>query len=170
MPLPADVVELMTGRSYHGVRTAVYRFFDPAGSLLYVGVTDNPTIRFAAHRGKANWWTRADPTNTTLSWYETREEAEAAELQAIVSERPEFNIVGKDGYRGGRRKAMLSEAQGVNVDRVVALFRQRQEIEAEYKQALAELISSDDVPIGYIASRLGVERKTVYRHLGRSMT
>jgi transposase-like protein len=57
-----------------------------------------------------------------------------------------------------------------HVTRVVGLFRKRQEIETEYKQALAELTSDDGVPIAYIAEQLGVERKTVYRHLGRSMT
>jgi hypothetical protein len=58
------------------------------------------------------------------------------------------------------------------IDRVVGLYRQQQEIEAEYKRALAELTEKegDAVPIAHIADRLGIERKTVYRHLGRSMT
>jgi hypothetical protein len=58
------------------------------------------------------------------------------------------------------------------IERVVALHRRQQEIEAEYKQALAEITRSDGdaVPIAYIATQLGVERKTIYRHLGRSMT
>jgi ribosomal protein S24E len=59
-----------------------------------------------------------------------------------------------------------------HVTTVVGLFRQRQEIEDEYRRALAQLASAegDAVPIAYIAEQLGVERKTVYRHLGRSMT
>lgn len=59
-----------------------------------------------------------------------------------------------------------------HVRSVVALFRQRQEIEDEYKRELATLTSpdGDGVPIAYIADQLGLERKTVYRHLGRSMT
>jgi AcrR family transcriptional regulator len=58
------------------------------------------------------------------------------------------------------------------IDQVVALFKQQQEVEAQYKRALAELTAKegDAVPIAHIAERLGVERKTVYRHLGRSMT
>lgn len=57
------------------------------------------------------------------------------------------------------------------IDHVVALHRQQQQVEAQYKAALAELVSSDGdaVPIAHIADRLDVERKTVYRHLGRSM-
>lgn len=54
---------------------------------------------------------------------------------------------------------------------VVDLFRRQQEIEAEYKRALASLTDKegDAVPIAHIAERLGIERKTVYRHLGRTM-
>lgn len=61
---------------------------------------------------------------------------------------------------------------GERVNQVVSLFRQRQEIEDAYKAALAKLVSADGdaVPIAYIAEQLDVERKTVYRHLGRSMT
>lgn len=58
------------------------------------------------------------------------------------------------------------------IDTVVALYRQQQEIEAEYKRALAAIADTDGdaVPIAHLAERLGLERKTVYRHLGRSMT
>lgn len=57
------------------------------------------------------------------------------------------------------------------IDAVVRLHRQQQEIEAKYKLALAELVDpvGDAVPIAHIAERLDLERKTVYRHLGRSM-
>jgi transcriptional regulator of acetoin/glycerol metabolism len=57
------------------------------------------------------------------------------------------------------------------VDRVVALYRHTREIETEYKRKLAALAAPDghDVPVAHLAERLGVERKTVYRHLGRSM-
>jgi hypothetical protein len=58
------------------------------------------------------------------------------------------------------------------IDNVVALYRRQQEIEAEYKKALADLTQPDGdaVPIAHVADRLGLQRKTVYRHLGRSMT
>jgi transcriptional regulator of acetoin/glycerol metabolism len=57
------------------------------------------------------------------------------------------------------------------IDKVVELYQRQQEIEAEYRRALAELTSAegDAVPIAHVAGRLGVERKTVYRHLGRLM-
>lgn len=60
-------------------------------------------------------------------------------------------------------------AQGI--DHVIALYEKWKADEAEYKRALAELAQPvGPVPIAHFAERLGVERKTVYRHLGRSMT
>lgn len=58
------------------------------------------------------------------------------------------------------------------IDAVVALYRQQQEIEAKYKQALAEVTrpDGDAVPIAHMADQLGLQRKTVYRHLGRPMS
>lgn len=71
-----------------------------------------------------------------------------------------------------QRYSPPSDEVAARIDGVVALFRQAQDIEAAYKRALADLTSADGdaVPIAYIAAQLGVERKTVYRHLGRSMT
>lgn len=59
------------------------------------------------------------------------------------------------------------------IDAVVRLYQEQKEAERRYKEALADLTDTtreDFVPIAHIAERLEVERKTVYRHLGRSMT
>ena len=61
------------------------------------------------------------------------------------------------------------------IDRVVELYRRWQDAETEYKQALADLAEPplghpEHVTIAHMAERLEVERKTVYRHLGRSMS
>lgn len=81
----------------------------------------------------------------------------------------------QDGYAQRVAKSRYSPPTpevAARVERVVALFRRRLEIEQDYKQGLAELTSPDGdaVPIAYMADQLGIERKTVYRHLGRSMT
>lgn len=57
------------------------------------------------------------------------------------------------------------------IDKVVDLHRRKQEIEAEYRQLLTELADPevDDVPVAYLAKRLDMERKTIYRHIGRPM-
>jgi hypothetical protein len=63
-------------------------------------------------------------------------------------------------------------AIAARIAKVVALYRKQQEIETAYKTALAELTKPDGdaVPIAHIADQLGLQRKTIYRHLGRSMT
>jgi len=43
------------------------------------------------------------------------------------------------------------------------------QVDAEYKKALADAAAAE-IPILHIANEIGVERKTVYRNLGRSMT
>jgi hypothetical protein len=61
------------------------------------------------------------------------------------------------------------------IERVVELYRTWSEAEREYKAALADLAGPppgdpEHVPINHIAEQLDVVRKTVYRHLGRSMS
>jgi transcriptional regulator of acetoin/glycerol metabolism len=59
------------------------------------------------------------------------------------------------------------------IARTVELARRRDEADAEYKKLLAALVDTDgeyQVPVAHMADQLGVERKTVYRHTGRSMT
>lgn len=65
-----------------------------------------------------------------------------------------------------------TEEVRARIQHVVDLHRQAERIQAEYRQALAEVVDPDrdGVPIAYLARELDLERKTVYRHLGRSMT
>jgi hypothetical protein len=58
------------------------------------------------------------------------------------------------------------------IDAVVADFERIREDETKAKARLAKLAdpTGPAVPIAHLAERLGVERKTVYRYLGRSMT
>jgi predicted transcriptional regulator len=54
---------------------------------------------------------------------------------------------------------------------LVAMYRELAEKEAAYRKELAQLAKPvGPVPIAHLAERLDIERKTVYRHLGRSMT
>lgn len=65
-----------------------------------------------------------------------------------------------------------SEEVAARIGKVVELYRQQQQIWDAYKRALAEVTDreKDNVPIAHMADQLNIERKTVYRHLGRSMT
>jgi hypothetical protein len=63
------------------------------------------------------------------------------------------------------------EARRKKLDRLVRLAQRRDALDAEYRTLLGVLADpqQDAVPINHIADRLGLTRKTVYRHLGRSM-
>ena len=69
--------------------TALYRLYDLAGALLYIGVSDKPLVRWTQHAAEKPWW--PEVSKLTLAWYDTRELALAAELCAIGAERPRHN-------------------------------------------------------------------------------
>ena len=69
----------------------LYRFYDTAGELLYVGVTVHLPNRLTDHRHTKPWWTHAD--RITLEHYPTRAAVLEAERTAIQKERPKWNVV-----------------------------------------------------------------------------
>ena len=70
--------------------TALYRFFDADGDLLYVGITRNLNLRLTQHAADKPWW--ASVARKTLVWYPSRSDAAHAEGKAIREERPQFNV------------------------------------------------------------------------------
>lgn len=70
--------------------TALYRIYDSAGALLYVGISLNPLARWSAHVQR-DWWYRV--TRIDVAWFDTRREAEAAEREAIKQFDPPYNVV-----------------------------------------------------------------------------
>lgn len=69
--------------------TTLYRYYDEAGRLLYVGISNDALRRMGQHAAK-------DWAPQVRSWhpvhFATRAEAEAAERHAIRTERPVYNI------------------------------------------------------------------------------
>lgn len=89
-----------------GIRTMLYRFFDDQGTLLYVGITDDPRARWSdhAHRAQRNedsWWHQVRVVHT--EWLATRAEAEGAEITAIHGEHPVHNSAHNVRMGAGRR-------------------------------------------------------------------
>jgi len=80
--------------------TFLYRFYDDAGVLLYVGVSQRPFQRFAGHDRSAKWITQAAACR--LERFPTRSEALRAETLAIWSEQPIHNIQGKYAWAVGQ--------------------------------------------------------------------
>jgi hypothetical protein len=68
----------------------LYRFWDSAGRLLYVGISVNPLSRFDQHRAEKPWWD--DIASVTIERYPNRSEVLDAEREAIRSEKPAFNV------------------------------------------------------------------------------
>lgn len=73
-------------------RTALYRLYNEANELLYIGIAFNPTRRYNQHRKTKTWW--PEVARKEVCWYENRTEAEDAEDAAIRDERPRYNIDG----------------------------------------------------------------------------
>jgi predicted GIY-YIG superfamily endonuclease len=69
--------------------TWLYRHFDDAGVLLYVGITDDLAQRRREHEHSSDWFARVVETMTVR--YPTRVAAVEAERMAIAFERPAFN-------------------------------------------------------------------------------
>lgn len=79
--------------SYHrhaDKRTYVYRLFDDAGRLIYIGSTMEPEGRVEHHR-KNMWW---GPQIKRMSFkvYPDRQSGIEAEAHAIRTENPRWNI------------------------------------------------------------------------------
>ena len=68
----------------------LYRMFDVAGQLLYVGITVSVEARMTSHRGLQPWW----PSVATirLEHFPDRASVDRAELEAIRTEAPLHNV------------------------------------------------------------------------------
>lgn len=69
--------------------TALYRHYDAAGTLLYVGITRDPSMRSEQHQRSSRWFRFVD--RTEVEWHRSRRAADDAERDAIATESPVFN-------------------------------------------------------------------------------
>lgn len=122
----------------HTARTALYRLYDGEGVLLYVGITNMPNVRFAAHSMKS-WWRRVDRKD--IVWFADRQQAERAETRAIRDERPVFNVA-KSPWRSVVAAAELDDLPN-DLDefdlRLVDVARARHQAKEELLAADVEL-------------------------------
>lgn len=70
-------------------RTALYRLYDEAGVLLYIGISHQPDVRFEQHSKVKEWWPQV--VRREVEWFDDRPSAAASEADAIRSEDPEHN-------------------------------------------------------------------------------
>lgn len=91
---------LPDAKNSHPGRTCVYRGYDRAGVLLYVGITWSPKQRFAQHDADLTepWW--SDIRRMEIRWYPSRRRALELEWIAIQTEHPIHNKMHNPHYRG----------------------------------------------------------------------
>lgn len=70
-------------------RTARYRIRGEGDVLLYIGITCSLPVRWNSHQRIQPWWDEL--RSLTVDWYDSREDAEAAEKAAILAELPKYN-------------------------------------------------------------------------------
>lgn len=97
-------------------RTAVYRPYDAAGTLLYVGKSRNPAGRCKQHAKVKPWW--PDVARVDVEWFDSGDEAEAAEIAAIRAERPRWNVqhAARPPQATAPRLAALSAAETAELE------------------------------------------------------
>ena len=77
--------------------TSVYRYYDRAGMLIYVGITRQGMGRNLQHNGGAEWWEHV--SSQEVEHYPTRKQAADREKALIRQYRPPFNKQHNIGYR-----------------------------------------------------------------------
>lgn len=106
-------------------RTELYRHFDKAGNLLYVGISLSTAKRMGEHRNKSAWWGKV--VSISIERFPTRAAALKAERQAVQTEHPRHNVTGRlRGFRIGGATDVdpYREPWRDEVDATMAAFRQ----------------------------------------------
>jgi len=82
--------------------TALYRFFDKTGALLYIGISGAIPTRLGQHHDTKPWF--HEVARVTVEHHPDRPTALAFEERAIKTERPRYNIVHNRGRIPGPPK------------------------------------------------------------------
>lgn len=152
---------LMATHCADETRTALYRFYDPQGKLLYVGITNDPWRRWREHVREKPWYPQVK--HQAVTWYDAERQARRAETRAIHDERPEFNIAGAlkplDRVKFVRETAMMMAAFWVAIPVICS-------IAARWLPWLADVeagvLYSSPAPVFVLASITGA--RWIYRY------
>ena len=128
---------------------AVYRLYDEADRLLYVGASLYPHSRLRDHEKKA-WGGRV--ARKTVEWHPDKKRGLAAEAAAIKTEHPEFNIMYATPFAPPEER--LTEW----AERHMPLLAER--------DGLVRAAYAADVSVSRIRELTGLSRTTIYRVLG----
>lgn len=76
-------------RRVHQGRTALYRLYNAADELIYVGIAHNPRVRWKQHARVQPWW--HEVVTREFEWLDTRADAERLEAELIETRHPKYN-------------------------------------------------------------------------------
>lgn len=113
-----------------GMVTSMYRAFDGADHLLYLGIANAPRKRLVDHARWSDWAPHTE--RVAVEWFETRDAAEAAELAAITAERPLFNYAHADPWAASRLTAL---SVGVPIIEIAAAARENRSVTTQAARA-----------------------------------
>lgn len=105
-----DLRRAFEARVHPPYPTALYRYFDVEGHLLYVGITGDLAVREVSHIRDSSWMDFA--ARATIERYPTRRAALDAERDAIEAEKPLFNVTHNEWPGAARRLVEYLVEQG----------------------------------------------------------
>jgi len=79
--------------SKRACRHQLYRYYDGAGDLLYIGISNSAVARAAQHKGSSHWYKHAKFME--IENFKSREALENAETIEIQQMDPPFNVMKK---------------------------------------------------------------------------
>lgn len=88
-----DLDDFAVEHKAKAVPTSLYRHFDAGGKLLYVGISLHVFVRLIRHRKRSHWFSQL--ARIEVEHYPSREAALRAGREAIRSEGPLYNILGR---------------------------------------------------------------------------
>lgn len=147
--------------------TCLYRLWSSDGTLLYVGISNSSLKRLGQHLGSKTW--TSDVALVTIEWFASRCDAASAEIEAICTERPAFNIVHSRTAAVARADQAARRKAGVAAARARGhVGGRRPKLNAD-QVALAQRLRAEGQTIIAIGGILGVSRPTVYKALTHSV-
>lgn len=148
--------------------TALYRWYDSNGELLYVGISSNAAFRAVQHETTKAWW--SETATCRVEHFADRLEAERAETEAIASENPRFNRAhGRYTYppseaSTGRRPFRELQAETQGAERRARIDQYKAEVIAEHVgEALAQLRTMREMTQAGVAEHLETRQSNVSR-------
>ena len=129
----------------------VYRLFDVADRLLYVGVSNQIGQRLTQHEAEKSWW--PDVARMTVQRCPDRAAALAAEAEAIRSENPVHNIRGRDATvspirTDPKRQQAPRRTPPPPAERTWLNLTEASEHFHLHRRTIARLVASGEIPDG----------------------